>query len=85
MPHPPRLVVGGDFEGGSTPTACPLGGDLPYMGDLYCTFAHTYSTDLTKETAPVEGNLLIALFKSPITPHAPSTNLGGWGTTVIAV
>ena len=47
MPHPPRLVVGGDFEGGLTPAACPLEG--------YCTFTHMCSTDLTKETAPVEG------------------------------
>ena len=44
MPHPPRLVVGGNFEGRLTTAACPLEG--------YCTFTHT---DLTKETAPVEG------------------------------
>ena len=28
----PRLVVGGDYEGGLTPVACPLVGALPYMG-----------------------------------------------------
>ena len=56
MPHPPRLVVGGDHEGDLTPAACPLGGAFPYMGDFYCTFTHMCSTDLMKETAPVEGN-----------------------------
>ena len=24
MPHPPRLVVGADYERGLTPAACPL-------------------------------------------------------------
>ena len=54
--HLARLVVGGDFEGGLTPAACPLGeAHLPYMWGIYCTCAHMCSTDLTKETAPVEG------------------------------
>ena len=55
MPHPPRLVVGGDFEGGLTPAACPLGGAFTlYRGFLL--HIRTCNTDLTKETAPVERN-----------------------------
>ena len=56
MPHPSRLVVGGDYEGGLTPAACLWEGHLPFMENFYCTFTHMCSTDLMKETAPVEGN-----------------------------
>ena len=35
MPHPPRLVVGEDFEGGLTSAASPLEGAF-----IYCTFTH---------------------------------------------
>ena len=55
MPHPPRLVVGGDFEVGLTPAARPLGGAFALYVGYYCTITHVCSTDLTKETAPVEG------------------------------
>ena len=40
MPHPPRLLVGGDFEGGLTPAACPLEGAFAWF--FYCTFTHIY-------------------------------------------
>ena len=46
--------MGRDFEGSLTPAACPLGG--AFALDFYCTLAHICSTDLTKQTAPVEGN-----------------------------
>ena len=39
MPHPPRFVVGGDYEGSLTPTACPFGGAFALYGELLCTFA----------------------------------------------
>ena len=32
MPHPPRLMVSGDYEGGLTPAACPLGGAFALYG-----------------------------------------------------
>ena len=54
MPHPPRLVVGGDFEEGLTQQRALCEGHLPYILFFYCTFAHVCNTDLTKETT--EGN-----------------------------
>ena len=38
----PRLVMGGNYEGGLTPAACPLGRTFTYsyMGNFYCTCAH---------------------------------------------
>jgi len=52
----PRLVVGGDYEGGLTPVASPLVAAFALYGNCYCTFAHLCSTDLhlMKEIAPVE-------------------------------
>ena len=32
MPHPPRLMVSGNYEGGLTPAACPLGGAFALYG-----------------------------------------------------
>ena len=32
MPHHPRLVVSGDYEGGLNPAACPLGGAFALYG-----------------------------------------------------
>ena len=55
MPHPPRLVVGGDLEGVLTPAAYPLGGAFALYARFF-TAHYVCSTDLTKETAPVEGN-----------------------------
>ena len=43
MPHPPRLEVGGDFEGGLTPAACPLGGAFALYGGFLlhiCTYVY---------------------------------------------
>ena len=54
VPHPPRLVVGGDYEGGLTPAACPLGGAFV---ELLLTFAHLCSTDLMRrelDNCPVQ-------------------------------
>ena len=47
--------MGGGFEGGLTPAAsCPVGVVFAlYVG--YLLHIHTCSTDLTKETVPVEG------------------------------
>ena len=83
MPHAPSQFGGGwGLWRGVDPSTMPLGeggGHLPYMEDFYCTFAHMCSTDLMKETAPVEGNCPVQ-----IPNYAPfSTNLGGWGITVI--
>ena len=39
MPHPPRLVVGGDFEEGLTQQRALCEGHLPYILFFYCTFA----------------------------------------------
>ena len=33
-----------------------LEGHFPYMEDFYCTFVHMCSTNLMKETAPIQGN-----------------------------
>ena len=41
MPHPPRLMVGGDFEGRLTPAACPLGGAFALHGG-FLLHIHTY-------------------------------------------
>ena len=86
MPHPPRLVVGGDFEGGLTSVACPLGGAFA-LYEFFCTCTHAVLISLVpmqalspkndEETAPVVGN---QIFKTP----PPSTNLRGWGITEIA-
>ena len=43
MPHPPRLVVSEDYEGGLTQAACPLERHLPYMR---CRFADLCNPDL---------------------------------------
>ena len=56
MSHPPRLMVDGNYEGGLTPAACPLGRAFGLLGNCYCTFAHLCSTDLMKEIVPVERN-----------------------------
>ena len=34
MPHPPRLVVGRDFEGDLTSATCPLGGAFALYGEF---------------------------------------------------
>ena len=69
MPHPPSLVVGGDFEGGVDTSSMLFGrGICLIVGIFYCTCAHMCSPDMTKETAPVEGSYIIALFKYPIPP-----------------
>ena len=70
--HPPRFVVGGNYEGGLTPAACLFGGTIFYS---ICT--HLCSSKLMKETAPMERNFIIALFKSTITPHFLPTQEGG--------
>ena len=41
MSHPPRLVVGGDFEVGLTPAVCPLGGAFALYVE-YLLHIHTY-------------------------------------------
>ena len=41
MPHPPRLVVGRDYEGGLTSAACPLGGAFGLYGEL-SLYIHTF-------------------------------------------
>ena len=72
MPHPPRLVVGGDYEGDLTPAACPWGGACALFGEsLLWQNVHLSGPDLMKEITPVERNSIIALFKSPITPPPP--------------
>ena len=66
MPHPPRLVVGGDCEGDLTR-------HLPRLGNLYCTCADLCSADLMKEIASVEENYPVQIpYYDP-----PPTNLGG--------
>ena len=40
MPHPPRLVVGRDYEGDLTSTACPLGGAFALYEELLL-YIHT--------------------------------------------
>ena len=52
--HPPRLVVGGDYQGGLTPAACPLS-ICPILEIVTILFAHL-CIDLMKEITPVEGN-----------------------------
>ena len=37
----PRLVVGGDYEGGLTPVACPLVGAFALYGELLL-YIHTF-------------------------------------------
>jgi len=68
MLHPPMLVMGGDYEEGlfdpsSMGRAFALYGDLPlYFG----IFVHYW---FDERDCPIEGNYIIALFKSPIMPH----------------
>ena len=60
-----------------TPAACPLRGAFALYGK-FLLHMHICSSDLMKATAPLEGNWIIALFKSPYyTP--PATNLVEWG------
>ena len=58
MSHPPKLVVGGNYEGGVIPAECPLGSRGMHMcfGNFDCTCVHLCSTDFMKEIAPLEGN-----------------------------
>ena len=77
MSHPPKLVVGGNYEGGLTPAACPLGLRGIYFTYVNCTCAHLCSTDVMKEIFPLEGNWIIV----QILPRP--TNLGGWSIAVI--
>ena len=46
VPHPPRLVVGRDYEGDLTLAACPLGRAFALYGELLLYIAHLCSTDL---------------------------------------
>lgn len=39
MPHPPKLVVGGDYERGNIPAAGPLGKAFALYGEL---LVHTF-------------------------------------------
>ena len=68
IPHPFRFGGGwGLFDPSSMPFEKGISFSL--IGNCYCTFADLCSTDFLKETAPVEGNWIIALFKSLITSH----------------
>ena len=70
MPLSPRLVVGGNYVGDLTPCSnMPFGRGMCIIRGSTCTFLYLFSTDLMKEMVPVEGNQVITLFKSPITPY----------------
>ena len=46
VPHPPRLVVGRDYERDLTLAAWPLAGAFALYGELFLYIAHLCSTDL---------------------------------------